>query len=85
MNAVEIQSKVIAFFVTMTGLSSIDEETELQDSGIVDSLMMMDLLVFIEAEFGVRLDFEDLTPEVFQTPATISRLVHSRVAVTQRS
>ena len=40
---------------------------------------MMDLLVFIETEFGVRLDFGDLTPEVFRSPATLSQLIQSRM------
>jgi len=40
---------------------------------------MMDLLVFLETEFQVRLDFSDLTPEAFHSPATIARLVASRM------
>ena len=40
---------------------------------------MMDLLVFVEAELGIRLDFEDLTPDTFRSPATIARLIESRM------
>ena len=80
MNADEIQSKIVGFLVSATGQSSIDGDTELQESGIIDSLMMMDLLVFVETEIGLRLEFEDITPDVFETPATISRLIESRIA-----
>ena len=80
MNANEIQSKIVGFLVSATGQSSIDGDTELQESGIIDSLMMMDLLVFVETEIGLRLEFEDITPDVFETPATISRLIESRIA-----
>ena len=80
MNAAEIQQKIVGFLVSATGQSSIDGDTELQESGIIDSLMMMDLLVFIETELGIRLEFEDITPDVFETPATISRLIESRIA-----
>jgi acyl carrier protein len=78
MNVVVIQQKVIDFLISVTGQSSIDGATELQESEIIDSLTMMDLLVFIESEFGVRLNFEDITPEVFQTPATLAGLIESR-------
>ena len=65
--------------MTATGQTSINGDTELQDSGILDSLLMMDLLVFVEAELGIRLDFEDLTPDTFRSPATIARLIESRM------
>ena len=75
-----IQVKVIQFLTTVTGQSAIDQETDLQASELIDSLTMMDFLVFIETEFGVRLDFEDLTPETFRSPASLSRLIASRMA-----
>ena len=79
MNPSEIQKQVVGFLVTATGQTSINGDTELQDSGILDSLLMMDLLVFVEAELGIRLDFEDLTPDTFRSPATIARLIESRM------
>lgn len=74
------QNKIVEFLASATGQNSIDANTELQDSGIIDSLLMMDLLVFIEGQFGVRLDFQDLTPDTFRTPSAIARLVESRIA-----
>lgn len=73
-----IQSKLIQFLTTVTGLESIDANTDLQSSEIIDSLTMMDLLVFIETEFGVRLEFDDLTPESFRSPATLAQLIAGR-------
>lgn len=73
-----IQSKLIQFLTTVTGLESIDANTDLQSSEIIDSLTMMDLLVFIETEFGVRLEFDDLTPESFRSPATLALLIAGR-------
>ena len=73
-----IQQKLVEFLISITGQTSIIGETELQESGIIDSLTMMDLLVFIENEFNVRLDFSDLTPEVFYSPGTVAQLVETR-------
>lgn len=39
----------------------------LLDSGIIDSLGILDLVTFIEKEFGVHVSDEELLPENFQT------------------
>lgn len=84
MSAADIEQKVIQFLISITGESSLDAETELEESGIIDSLGMMDLLVYFETEFGVRLDIADLNPAMFRTPATISRLIESRLTPSSR-
>jgi acyl carrier protein len=81
MDAAVIQHKIVEFLVTTTGQSSLDAETDLESAGLIDSLAMMDLLVFFEGEFGVRLEFEDLTPDVFHSAATIARRIEIRVDV----
>lgn len=79
MNITEIQERLVTFLATSTGQTSINVDTELQESGIIDSLLMMDLLVFVETEFGVRLDFQDLTPDAFRSPSTVARLIGERI------
>jgi acyl carrier protein len=51
---------------------SLADEEPLLESGIVDSLGILDLVAFIESEFKVRVDDDDLTPENFNS---ISRIV----------
>jgi acyl carrier protein len=81
MDTAAIQRKIVEFLVTTTGQTALDGDTVLESAGLIDSLAMMDLLVFFEGEFGVRLEFEDLTPDVFHSPATIARLIESRIEV----
>ena len=85
MNNQTIQNRLVAFLNTVTGQTTFSGETDLFDAGATDSLTMMDLLVFVETEFQVRLAFTDLTPEVFRTPATLAQLVTERLPKTQRS
>jgi len=80
-----IQQKIVAFLNQATGQSSIHADSELQESGIIDSLLMMDLLVFIETEFGVRLDFQDLTLDAFRSPSTVARLIEGRIGPSLKS
>src|SRR5262245_18608776 len=39
----------------------------LLESGIIDSLGVLDVVAFVESEFNLRVDDDDLTPENFQT------------------
>ncbi|MFI4847814.1 MAG: acyl carrier protein [Gimesia chilikensis] len=74
-----IQEQLVEFLNSVTG-QTITDSTELIDSGLLDSLTMMDLLVFVESDFEVRLDFQDIRPDLFKNPATISQLVAERQA-----
>lgn len=78
MNADAIQERLISFLRTVTGNSTLDATTDLHASGATDSLTMMDLLVCIESEFCLRLEFTDLTPETFRTVETLSALIFLR-------
>ena len=80
MTTLSIQNQIIDFLRSVTGQQSLQAGTDLFDAGATDSLTMMDLLVFLETQFQVRLAFTDLTPEVFKTPATLAQLIGARRA-----
>lgn len=51
------------------------DETNLIEKGILDSFSMIKLINFIETELGVKADMEEITPENFNSVATISTMV----------
>lgn len=53
----------------------LDDNDQLVESGIVDSLGIMSLLSFLEEEFSIQIPSEDLSPENFASVATITTLV----------
>jgi methoxymalonate biosynthesis acyl carrier protein len=73
-----VEQQIVDFLRSITGETGLERETDLQAAGATDSLTMMDLLVFVETTFQLRLDFGDLTPEVFRTPSTLAALIVSR-------
>lgn len=75
----DIEHKLIEFLRSTTGQTSIEASTDLLEAGLVDSLMMMDLIVFVESEFQTSIEFGDLTPETFRTPQTIAELIACRM------
>ena len=54
-------------------------ETPLLQSGLIDSVGFLQLVSFLEEEFDFTFDPDDLTPENFDTPATIAHLVDSNL------
>jgi acyl carrier protein len=54
---------------------SLADTDPLLESGIIDSMGVLDVVGFIEAEFKITIDDEDLTPENFQNIRQISAFV----------
>ena len=52
--------------------------TPLLDSGIVDSLGLLTLVVFIQEQFGIEVDYADIVPENFESVDAICAYVSSR-------
>lgn len=82
---ISIQDRLVEFLQSVTGQQEINVTTELINSGVLDSLTMMDLLVFVESEFQLRLDFQDITPELFENAGTIAELIVKRLPPLNRA
>ena len=78
-----IAGKVIAYLSESKGLPDevhVDPETPLIRSGLVDSLGMEDLVLFLEGTFDISIDDDDMMPENFDTVAAITALVERKLA-----
>ena len=58
----------------------IDHDTFLLQSGIVDSLGILELVAFIENEFGITVSDDELMPENFQNIAMMTSFVAGKAA-----
>jgi acyl carrier protein len=59
------------------GIPLPDLETDLVDTGVLDSLALVELLVAVEEEFGIRFAPEELEIERFRSAAALVQLVES--------
>ena len=59
---------------------SINPDEALISSGLVDSFHLVDLALFVEDTFGVRLDDTELNAGVFDTISQLAELIHQRAA-----
>jgi len=59
-------------------LLPVADDTSLLESGILDSLSLLQLVVFLEGRFGITVGDADLLPEHFATVKTICAYLRSR-------
>lgn len=53
-------------------------DRDLLEEGVIDSLLILELIDFIEERFSVHVPVDDITPTNFQTLRSISILVATR-------
>ena len=61
-------------------LNNLKPDTDLLAGGAVDSLGMLDLMMFLGERFGIALDDADFTPDNLATPARLTDFVDRRGA-----
>jgi len=59
---------------------TINPDEALISSGLVDSFHLVDLALFVEDAFGVRLDDTELNAGTFDTLNQLAELIHHRAA-----
>ena len=76
---------VISVVVTTLGIedraSTIDETTQLIDGmAELDSMAIVEVVTALEDRFGLQIDDEDITGDVFETVGTLAAFVRRQVA-----
>lgn len=57
-----------------------DREDNLIDSGVLDSLSTLNLVSFLEGEYGIKIKSEDITLENFSTVEQMAALIEQKQA-----
>jgi acyl carrier protein len=56
----------------------LQDSDSLIESGIIDSMGMLELVAFVESDFGIVVAETDLIPENFESIATLSAFVEAK-------
>lgn len=65
--------------VSNPGVLPLQHDSSLLASGILDSLAVLKLVLFLEEEYGIVMDAEDVLPENFETIDAICARLRSRL------
>lgn len=74
----EIERFIIDELVADTGVTAIDPVQNLLFAGLVDSFGLMKLVAFLEERFELRVDHHDISPDDFESVATIEGFVERK-------
>ncbi len=80
----EITKVLLDYFEEGAGAApaaTVEPDTPLAESGILDSLGFMDFVTFLESRFGISMDPEDYTSDNLETVRKCAAFLHSRLAV----
>ena len=78
MTETSIQQSLLQFFRDQFSVDLPSTDTDLIEAGILDSLMLIDVVFFIEKEFSVTTELGDLEMENFVTIDNMARFVAER-------
>jgi len=73
-----LRERVAAIFSGALHLDVPSCDTDLFDTGVLDSLAFVELLLQLEREFGVTTSVDDLDVATFRSISTIADFVHAR-------
>jgi acyl carrier protein len=57
------------------GIASIDDEQSLLEAGVIDSVAMVDLIAFLETNYKITINEDDMMPENFDTLESIAQFI----------
>ena len=79
-----VKSKIKTFIVGRFPLAkNTDDDHRLLANGVLDSLGVLEVVTFIEGEFGFTVTDEELLPENFASISTLSVFVQRKLNSTQ--
>lgn len=73
-----LETQLIRLFAEKLHVEVPSVETDLIDTGLVDSLTFVEFLAQLEAGFGVRVSLEDLEIDRFRTISRMARFIASK-------
>ncbi|MEN8158454.1 MAG: phosphopantetheine-binding protein [Myxococcota bacterium] len=74
-NPEKLQRQIIDIFAERFETKLTDVDVDLLDTGLVDSVKIVELVLELEQRFGVSLPFEDLEIEDFRTIAKLAECI----------
>ena len=77
--SLEIEQQLVNFVQATSAMDVlIEAETDLLMTNVLDSLLLMELVIVVESNWGIKLQGDDIAPKNFRCIRNLASLVHSR-------
>ena len=78
----EIKIREFIFETFMIGESeeALDNDDSFQDKGVIDSMGILELIAFVEEEYGVEVEDEEVIPDNFDSVSKLAEYIRRKIA-----
>lgn len=74
-----VRGHITEQYLDRAGVDSIGDDDPLLDSGIIDSMGILQLVSYLESEFDIEVDDEEILPDHFETLTSITAFVSTKL------
>lgn len=74
-----VRSRVRDFLSEAVGQDTLDDETDIFETGVVTSLFAMELVLYVESAFGITVENDDIDLENFSSIQNVANFVESKL------
>jgi acyl carrier protein len=78
LSVMSLHDSIATLFSEKLNIEVASVETDLMETGVLDSLAFVELLLYLEQKFGVNVSLENLDLENFRSIASIANFIESR-------
>jgi acyl carrier protein len=76
--AAEVEKFIVEEIALGTGIESVGHDEDLLAQDVIDSLGIVELVKFLESQYGISVSDDDLLPENFQSVNSVVAFVEAR-------
>lgn len=76
----KVRGYILANLMFTDDASQLPDDVSLLDRGIIDSTGVLEIVLFLEEEFGIKVKDADMLPENFDSVGSIARFVGRQTA-----
>ena len=77
-NSIELQNSIMRILSEKIHVEVPSVETDLMESGLLDSLTLVELMASLEEKFGISISFDDIELDNFRSVDRIAEFVGSQ-------
>jgi acyl carrier protein len=72
------KEEISAFLLSSIGISKLDDNEDIFETGLVNSLFAIEMMVFLETTFSIKVVMDDLDMNNFKSVAQLSEFVKNK-------
>ena len=83
MNVIDTTRNFLGTVLRIAQANEIDPDLPLVQKGVIDSIELMQIVLFLETQYGIKIDETEILPSNFRCLSTIQNFVSTKLAAAE--